>query len=143
MLGGRRRLPIGIGTRFFRNIRCGHARLSQGASGVGTRRAPRGVHVADLIALVNNRLSPRLSLRRCAYCPLAGSAIANIVIDSEILPIGANVAPVITEVAAVISRFDAVGAKILPVRANIGAVAFDVALVLRAITLLRTAIVAA
>ena len=68
---------------------------------IGTRRARRGVHVAELIALVNDRLGPRLSLRHFACHPLAGSAIANIVVYTQLLPITAHVAlAATTEVAA-------------------------------------------
>jgi hypothetical protein len=102
MLCGARRLPV-VGTRVFRQSRCGHVRPSRGVSvRIGTPRARRGVRVADFIALVNDRLGPRLSLRCLTHRPLAGgSAIPNIVTGSKILPIGAQILPVRAKVGPV------------------------------------------
>ncbi len=128
VLGARRRLPIGIGTRVFRHIRRGHARLSPGVSRIGTARTARRVHAAELIALVNDRLGPRLSPRHFAHRPLAGITIANIVAGPQIPPIAAQVLPVRAKIRAVVP-------KVLLISTNIGPVTLDVALILRAITL--------
>jgi len=141
MLGGRRWFPIGIGTRVFRKIRRGHAGPAPVVFGrVGTRLAARSMHVAELITLVNDRLAPRLSLRYLAHGPLAGSAIANIVVGSQILPIAAQVAlAAITEVAAQVlpvgTQIGLVSRQVPPISLNVGSVAGDVALIIHAVTL--------
>ena len=146
MLRGRRRLPISIGARVLRKIRGGHTPLPPGVFGVGARRAPCGVHVVELIALVNDRLGPRLSLRYFAHRrPLAGSSIANIIVGPQILPIGAQVTLItIMEVAAQVlsvrAKVGPVSREVLLISTNIGSVAPNIALVLRTITLVGIAI---
>ena len=104
------------------------------------------MHVAELIALVNDRLGPRLSLRYFTLRrPLAGSAIINIVVGPQILPIGAQVTlitftVVAAQVLPVRTKVGPVSRKVLLISTNIGSVAFDVALVLRTITLIGIAI---
>ena len=86
------------------------------------------MHAAELIALVNDRLGPRLSPRHFAHRPLAGITIANIVAGPQIPPIAAQVLPVRAKIRAVVP-------KVLLISTNIGPVTLDVALILRAITL--------
>jgi hypothetical protein len=164
ILLGRRWLAIGIGTRVFRKVRRGQIRPSRGVSShIGTRRARRGVHIAHLISLVDDRLGPRLSPRYVVRRMLTGSTIADIVVGPQILPVTAQVAlgiatkvtAIAADVGPVTSRIVAaqilpVGVKVSPISleipligANIGAVAGDVAFVVGAIALLGAAIGAA
>ena len=98
------------------------------------------MHVAELIALVNDRLTSRLSLRYLANSALAGSAIANIVVGPQVLPIAAQVAlSITTDVAAHVlpvgAQVGLVSRKIPSVSLNVRSVAGEVALIVHALTL--------
>jgi hypothetical protein len=102
------------------------------------------MHVVELIALVNDRLGTRLTLRYFApRCPLAGSTIANIVVGPQILPIPAQVALVAAHVLPVGAKVRPVSRKIFLISTDIGLVALNVAPVLRTITLVGIAVVVA
>jgi hypothetical protein len=150
-----RRWRLRIGTRVaFRQRVRGHVRVPpSGSDGVGSLRARRGVHIADLIALVDHRLSPRSRLRSVAHVPLIGSVIADIVIGMQVLSITAKVAAIVSHVETVVAQVLPVGTQVSPVSvqillvgANVRLVALDVALIVRAVTLVGgtvSAIVAA
>jgi len=141
MLRGRR-LPVGTRFGFRQRVR-GHVWVPpSGSDGIGSPRARRGVHVADLIALVHDRLGSRSRLRNVAHAPLIGSVIADIVVGMQVLSITTNVAAIVSHVETVVAQVLPVGMKVSPVslqillvRTNVRLVALDIALVGTAISI--------